>query len=128
MGSITLLMVAADESEAKVLKALGKREKKRAIVGIFRGEIPGENEKLVIPPADAIIKKFDKNASGTLSAEEFPVLPAKERFAKIDRNGDNQADESELKSMVRMMNIMLKYGMREGAGRDWLMKRLLTKN
>ncbi|MDF1811927.1 MAG: hypothetical protein P1V20_06925 [Verrucomicrobiales bacterium] len=128
MGSITLLLVPRREKDAAALEKLAVTEKKRAFVGLFRGgKIPGEDDVLRIPKADAIIKTFDTDSSGELSITEFPVLPEKERFAKLDRNGDTQLDRDELNSMVKMMNLMMRFGMEDGPARSWLLKRVMKK-
>lgn len=126
MGSITLLLTPVREKDANALKTMAITEKKRAMVGIFNGgKTPGQGDRLRIPKADTIIKTFDTDRSGKLSITEFPVLPEKERFAKIDRNGDSQVDKDELNSMVKMMNLMMRFGMKEGPARSYLIRRAM---
>lgn len=128
MGSIALTLIPAKEKDAKVLKKLAVTEKKRALVGLFNGgKVPQQGEPLKLPSAAAIIKTFDHDDSNGLSIAEFPPLPARDRFDRLDENGDAELDEKELDSMVRMMNLAMKLGLGEGFHRSRIAKHLFRK-
>jgi len=105
MGSITLTLVAVDEANAGELQELAARERLGALVRLLRGGSPSDpSEALEIPSAEEIIATFDADESGGLSITEMPVLPAPERFAKLDRDGDGAIDAGEFAPAVRMLN------------------------
>ena len=59
------------------------------------------------------MKEADKNGDGKISKEEAPDQ-LKERFDRIDSNGDGQLDEAELKVMFERMR---EAGGRQAGGR-----------
>lgn len=130
MGSITLVMTPIRESDAGALSKLVRDEKKRAMVGLFSGgKVPAQGGDQKIPSVGDIMRTFDSDGSGQLSKTEFPILPDEKRFARLDRNKDSQLDSDELKSMVRLMNLVLKFGMGEEQKTSrlvqWVMKKQL---
>lgn len=68
MGSIALTLIPSREKDAKILKKLASTEKKRALVGLFRGgRVPQQGEPLKLPSAAAILETFDLDDSNGLS-------------------------------------------------------------
>lgn len=128
MGSTTLIVIPKNEADAPQLKKLVQTEKKRAVVGVFRDGYVSGPDGLKFPDAETILNNFDKDFSGNLSIDEFPILSQKERFAKMDRNGDNHLDKKELKSLARTISLGMRFGMTDSPARNWLIKRFVTKS
>jgi outer membrane protein assembly factor BamB len=58
-----------------------------------------ESERIITDPFDEVVKQQDKNMDGTISPEEAPAGPVKDRFTQIDRDKDGQITQQEYESM-----------------------------
>jgi hypothetical protein len=96
MGSITLLVVAADESERPVLQTAVREHFTATIANRFlRGRDLGQ-----------MLIQLDENRDGKLQRSEAPPRLAGRGFALLDQNRDDALDEEELGRLGELVERM----------------------
>ncbi|MBL8727531.1 MAG: hypothetical protein JNM25_03800 [Planctomycetes bacterium] len=100
MGSITLLVVPADDADLDTLQAAVGRKN----VELARARVEGAVEKR--------FHEFDTNGDGVLTRDEAP-RNLRQYFDRLDRNGDGQLSPSEAKALAELLDGL---GREPGAG------------
>ncbi len=95
----------------------------KAIVQRLRNRSPGPGQSEEAagqrrdrPTAKQVMQRLDKNGNGTLSKDELPER-LQQRWDMLDKNGDDELDQAELKSFLDRVRQMGQPGDRAGKRR-----------
>lgn len=103
MGSVTLLVVPADEKDLpELLRAVGRKNAEKAIAQ-FEGQVDQQFEKL------------DTNRDGKVSKEEMPRR-LRILFARLDKDGDGSLSKAEAKALTELLGDLGGTGQPGGGG------------
>lgn len=99
MGSVTLLVVAKDESQREELERLVSQRNRKAIAGRIRNQSSGLSalgggklEQL------GLLRMLDRNSDKKLQLSEVPERFRDRLFEFFDNNGDDVLEESEIQN------------------------------
>ena len=70
------------------------------VAGYAAGADPGS--RIVAPPWDEMLEKYDANKNGTLEIDELPAGDLKQRFSLIDRDKDGHVTKAEYEGMRKI--------------------------
>jgi outer membrane protein assembly factor BamB len=73
------------------------------VAGYAAGADPGS--RIVAPPWDEMLSKYDANKNGTLEIDEMPAGDLKQRFSLIDRDKDGHITKAEYENMRKIFEI-----------------------
>ncbi len=102
MGSITLMGVAAVESDASKLSRASKIERVRTIAKIG-AEL---RDTGVLDRLPGIVKSLDKNADGSLQESELPRRMREGLLLRLDQDGDKALNPSEIATLKNWLETL----------------------
>lgn len=102
MGSITLMGVAVEESDATKLSRASKIERAKAIAKIGT-EL---RDTGVLERLPGIVKSLDKNSDGSLQEDELPKRMREGLLLRLDQDGDKALNPSEIATLRNWLETL----------------------
>ncbi len=132
MGSMTLIVVAKDESKRPKLEQDMMSRSREAIRGRIKNQASRSGPLASLLGDGAALALLDKNRNGKLEEDELPERVRSRLMEWVDRNRDQSLDKEEIEASRKWMQEMMKDSNEEspgdkGAGSRSLRERLLDR-